>query len=167
MERRSFIKVMTAAGVVSFMSNAFSVAEAKCPAGCNCPKCREQRRNANGSDDRINHLSDKSNPSMLEKKHVPLVSAPSKVKKGEWFEVGVKVGFEVEHPSTPGHFIEEITLIVNGHKVAKLENEQGGLTSPYGFFKIRLDSPSTIQAVAECNLHGKWISEPVDVGITQ
>lgn len=110
-------------------------------------------------------LKNPKNPTELEKKHVPLVQAPGTVKKDEWFDVKVKVGFLTPHPSTPGHWIEEVDLLVNGKKVSEVENKAGGTTSSDACFRIRLSGPSEIEAVSTCNLHGTWISQPVKVTV--
>ena len=115
--------------------------------------------------ERLNHLTNPQNPSMLEKKHVPLINAPSKVKKGQWFEVEVKVGFMVEHPSTPDHYIEEIKLFLDGHEIIELNNEAGGTTSPNGYFRLRLNKTCRMEAIAECNLHGSWMGEPLTIEV--
>ncbi len=114
---------------------------------------------------KLSRLTNRKKPSMLEKKHVPLIKAPSQVKKGEWFNIEVKVGFMVEHPSTPEHFINEIKLLLDGHETIELENEAGGNTSPNGYFRIRLNKTCRLEAIAECNLHGAWIGEPVTVKV--
>ncbi len=114
----------------------------------------------------VQTLKDPANPTTLEKKHVPLIEAPGNVKKGEWFDVRVKVGYMIEHPSTTGHWIDEIELLVNGKKITELENEVGGVTSPNGLFRIRLQETSEIRAVIDCNLHGKWTGSSVKVTVT-
>ncbi len=110
-------------------------------------------------------LKDPKNPSTLEKKHVPLVEAPAQAKKDEWFDVRVKVGFMIPHPSTPGHWIDEIKLLVNGKEVGEIDNQAGGITSPDGCFRIRLQAPSELRAVIRCNLHGTWTGESVKVNV--
>jgi superoxide reductase len=112
-------------------------------------------------------LGDPKNPAALEKKHVPLVQAPGMVKRDEWFDVKVNVGFMTPHPSAPGHWIEEVDLLVNGKKVSEIENETGGTTSPDACFRIRLTEPAELEAVSTCNLHGTWISQPVKVAVTK
>ncbi len=164
MERRNFVKALAAAGVATLVTRA-GISEAKCPNGCNCPKCNGKYKSYK-DDSELNRLTNKETPSILEKKHVPLVIAPKEVKKGQWFQVEVKVGFQIEHPSTPGHWIEEITILVDGKKISELENEIGGIASPNGYFTIRLNESATIEAIADCNLHGKWISEPVKIKVS-
>ncbi len=116
---------------------------------------------------KINTLVNKENPTTLEKKHVPLVEAPKSVKKDEWFQVKVKVGFMIEHPSKPDHWIDRIELQVNGKKVSEIVNVTGGTTSPNACFTIRLQSPGDVklEAVADCNIHGTWLGEPVYVKV--
>jgi len=117
---------------------------------------------------KINTLVNKKSPSNLEKKHVPLVEAPKTVKKGRWFDVNVKVGFMLEHPSIPEHWIDRIELHVGGKKVSEVVNLAGGITSSNACFEIRLNKPgdTKLEAVADCNLHGTWLSEPVHIKVT-
>ncbi len=114
----------------------------------------------------LNRLTNRDNPSVLEQKHVPLIEIPGTAKSGAWVDVYVKVGFMQEHPSTPGHWITEIKLLVNGKKTAKAEFKTGGTTASFAAFRIRLDNDATIKAIEHCNLHGTWISDPVTVKVT-
>ncbi len=116
---------------------------------------------------KINTLTNKKNPSVLEKKHVPLVEAPKSVKKGQWFKVRVKVGFMIEHPSKPDHWIDRIELQMNGKRVSEMVNVVGGITSPNAYFEIRLNRSGDVklEAVANCNLHGTWLSEPIHIRV--
>jgi len=113
----------------------------------------------------LNQLTNRESPSVLEQKHVPAVEVPQKVEAGSWFDVKVKVGFMKEHPSSPGHWITEIKLLVNGTEVANTEFKKGGVTSSYASFRIRLEKASTVEAVEHCNLHGTWISDSVQVKV--
>jgi len=111
-------------------------------------------------------LKDPMNPSTLEKKHVPLVETPTQVKKDQWFDVRVKVGFMIPHPSTPGHWIDEIKLLVNGKEVGEIDNDMGGISSPDGCFRIKLQAPAEIRAIIHCNLHGTWTGDSVKVNVS-
>lgn len=113
----------------------------------------------------LQELKDKANPTPLEMGHVPAITAPDKVNKGEWFDVKVKVGFMKDHPSTPEHWITFVKLMVNGDYVAKTEYEVGGVSSSSALFRIRINEPALIYAVENCNLHGTWISEPHNVAV--
>jgi len=110
-------------------------------------------------------LKNRENPTVLEKKHVPAIEAPGKVTKDEWFGIKVRVGFMTVHPSTPEHWIDEITILVDGVEVAETDFEVGGVFAPEASFKIRLNKTSTIEVIENCNLHGRWISDPVAVAI--
>lgn len=111
-------------------------------------------------------LKNKENPSELEQKHVPGITVPANIKSGEWFDVKVKIGYMMEHPSTPEHWITSISLRVDGVEVASTEYPMGGVTSPEAIFRIRLEKSSVIEAIEHCNLHGTWISEPVKVTVS-
>jgi superoxide reductase len=110
-------------------------------------------------------VKNRENPTDLEKKHVPAIEVPVRLIKNEWFEVKVRVGYETVHPSMPGHWIDEITMLVDGVEVARTDFKVGGVSAPEASFKIRLNKTSTIEAVENCNLHGRWISDPVTVAI--
>ena len=110
-------------------------------------------------------LQNPAAPTLLEKKHVPGVEVPSRVRSGEWFEVRVRVGYLVPHPSTPGHWITWIELRGDGKPLARMEFPRGGVADPVAVFRIRLEKTTTLEAVENCNLHGTWISEPVRVEV--
>ncbi len=110
-------------------------------------------------------LRNRENPTVMEQKHVPAIEAPSRVNKGEWFDVTVRVGYMKEHPSTPGHWITWVKLLVDGREVARTEYEVGGLSWSHANFKIRLQKTSTIEAIENCNLHGTWIGDPVTIAV--
>ncbi len=147
MKRRELIKMAAAAGVGAVALSGFSSMQAR--ADSDVPR----------------HLADPAHPTVLEQKHVPFVKAPSKVVRGKWFNVKVKVGFKLPHPSTAGHWIKDIKLLVNGKDLVELDNEVGGITSPDGYFTIRLYGPADLAAIATCNLHGSWISNPVRISV--
>lgn len=110
--------------------------------------------------ERLNRLENPHNPSTLEKKHVPAIIAPGEVRAGQWFEVQVRVGYLLPHPSLPEHWIDEISLRFEGKTIAKVNYPQGGVASSLAVFKIRLSETGTLEAVEHCNLHGWWLSEP-------
>ena len=99
------------------------------------------------------------NPDSLtsfEQTHLPWIIIPEFVKKGEKFEVLVKVG-KVDHPMTDEHYIRGIQLCI-GRKcfkriLLKLSDHSEAK------FKISLEKDSTITARTECNLHGVWESK--------
>lgn len=114
---------------------------------------------------KVNRLSNRETPSGLEQKHVPAIEGPGSVKSGDWFEVKVKVGFMNEHPSTPEHWITKIKLMVDGQDTAVTEYEMGGISSSDAVFKIRLKKSARLEAMEHCNLHGTWISDPLQINV--
>ena len=113
----------------------------------------------------LNRLTSKDTPTGLEQKHVPAVTFPASVKAGEWFDVKVKVGFMKDHPSTAGHWITMIKLLVDGNEAAKSTYRTGGIAGSVALFSIKLNRTATLEAIENCNLHGTWISEPVMVTV--
>ena len=148
MERRTFIKGIAAGSGLLLASTASFTSIAR------------------ADNEPIHHIENRKNPSTLEKKHVPALEAPSAVKKGEWFTVKIKVGYLIEHPSAENHWIENIELRVDQWKLAEIEYEVGGLTAPCAEFKIRLNHDAVLKARAECNLHGTWESDPVQIKVS-
>ena len=108
-------------------------------------------------------------------KHIPVIEAVAKAKKGEWIPVVVTVGKEIAHPNTTAHHIRwiEVYFQAKGEKfpyqlaraefVAHGESAQGADTStifthPEAIFKFKSDKPGTIFASSYCNIHGLWQS---------
>jgi superoxide reductase len=112
-------------------------------------------------------LSDRDNPSPMEQGHVPAIEAPGQVKSGEWFDAKVKVGFMKEHPSLPEHWITFIKLMANGDEIVKAEYDVGGISASYATFKIKIEEETRFQAIAHCNLHGTWLSDPITVAVSK
>lgn len=108
-------------------------------------------------------------------KHVPVIEAQSKVKKGEILKVVVSVGKEIAHPNTTEHHISwiELVFLPKGEKfayqIARCEfsahggSSQGPNTStvythPEFTVAMKTDKSGTLTAVAYCNIHGLWES---------
>lgn len=145
MKRRDFIKrsVLTAAVFTAGKSPVF----------------------AQSGHEKFMRLENRENPTGLEQKHVPGIEAPAKVSADRWFDVKVRVGFMKGHPSTPGHWITMIKLLVNGKEVARQDFKTGGVSASSALFTIKIAEASKIEAVENCNLHGTWISDPVKIEI--
>jgi superoxide reductase len=109
-------------------------------------------------------------------KHVPVIEAPDKVKKGAFFKLTVSVGKEISHPNTTPHHIRWIGVYFQpqGEKfpyqigkfefTAHGESTQGPDTSsvythPEGTLSFKTDKPGTIFVSSYCNIHGLWQSE--------
>jgi superoxide reductase len=106
-------------------------------------------------------------------KHVPVIDTPDRVKKGEFFKVGVEIGKAVAHPNTTEHHIKWISLFylpkdekfpyqiaridfsTHGESVAGI-NASTIYTNHEAIVSFKTDKPGTIIAVSQCNIHGLW-----------
>ena len=108
-------------------------------------------------------------------KHVPVIDAPGKIKKGENVAVSVTVGKEIAHPNTTEHHIAWIDVYFHaqGDKfpsnlgsfefLAHGASTEGPNTStvythPTITFTFKTEKPGTIFAFAHCNVHGLWMN---------
>ena len=106
-------------------------------------------------------------------KHVPVIDAPDKVEKGEFFKVTVSVGKEVAHPNKTEHHIRWISVyflpegekfpfqIGNFEFTAHGESAQGPDTStvythPEVTVNFKTEKNGTVLASSYCNIHGLW-----------
>ncbi len=106
-------------------------------------------------------------------KHVPVIEAALKVKKGDVFAVTVSVGKEIAHPNTTAHHIRwiEVYFQPRGEKfpyeIGRFEfnthgesaqgpDTSGVFTSPEVALKFKTDKPGVILASSYCNIHGLW-----------
>ena len=106
-------------------------------------------------------------------KHVPVIDAPDKAKKGEPVKVNLTVGKEVAHPNKTEHHIRWIALffLPDGEKfpyeigktlfTAHGESTEGADSSTvYTHHETTLvfktDKPGTLLASSYCNIHGLW-----------
>lgn len=92
----------------------------------------------------------------LEQKHMPVISAPEKVKKDETFLVTIEVGKYKIHPNEPTHFIEWVELY-SGDTFLFRVNLSGSLSYPKVTIPVRLThAHGSLKAWAKCNIHGLW-----------
>ena len=102
----------------------------------------------------------------LEKKHLPIITAPKSVKKDECFEVTVEVGKLLKHPNEPGHFIQFIELYAGDTYLARMDFT-AKTTCPIMKVCASLDhAHGKLCAFERCNLHGTWENE-VDIEVTE
>ncbi len=103
------------------------------------------------------HLpKDMSALSELEQKHLPVITAPARVKRDEAFEVSIEVGKYKIHPNEPGHFIEWVELY-SGDTFLFRVNFTGSLSQPKVKVPIKLTHAcGPLKAREKCNLHGAW-----------
>lgn len=114
-------------------------------------------------------------------KHVPVIEAEDKAKKGALFSVAVSVGKEIPHPNTTAHHIRwiEVYFLPKDenfpYQIGKFEfgahgeSTQGTDTStvythPEVGIKFKTEKPGVILASSYCNIHGLWQSSK-EIGI--
>ena len=108
----------------------------------------------------INRLKDAENETILEKLHVPVITATEKVKAGEVFDVGVKIGKEM-HPMGPTHWIEYAQLSIGNEPAGTLTFRSHGYLKPVTKFAVVLGDnlkgrKVSLVVTLKCNLHGIW-----------
>ena len=112
----------------------------------------------------VNMPKDPANMTDLEKKHLPFITAPKGVKKGECFEVTIETGKLLQHPNEPGHFIEFMELYANETYLARMDFT-AKTSCPTMKVCIALDHiHGKLRAFSRCNLHGTWEGQvPIEV----
>jgi superoxide reductase len=108
----------------------------------------------------INQLKNPKNETVLEKLHVPVITAPQKVKAGEIFDVGIIIGKEL-HPMGPTHWIEYVQLSIGNEPAGTVAFRSHGYLKPKTRFAVVLDEKLkgkklSLVATLKCNLHGIW-----------
>ncbi len=112
----------------------------------------------------INKVKDVKNMTDLEKKHVPVIEAPERVKKGEPFEVTVEIGKHMKHPNTIGHFIQWVELYSGDILLGRAEFVPE-FSEPKVTFPVMLKYEYPLIAIERCNLHGLWSSGPKPIKV--
>ncbi len=106
----------------------------------------------------VNAPLDPANLTDLEKRHLPVITAPDTVKAGECFDVIVEVGKLLPHPSERAHFIQVIELCAGPVTLARF-SPTAVVTTPVLKASIRLSrNLGPLRARGVCNLHGIWES---------
>lgn len=104
----------------------------------------------------VNCVADSENMTDLEKKHVPVITAPDSVKLGECFEVTVEVGKYMDHPNDPDHFIGLVELYAD-HVYLGRAHLTHTRVCPTVKFCVSLDHAfRQLRAFEWCNIHGAW-----------
>jgi len=98
----------------------------------------------------------------LEKKHIPVIDAPSKVKAGESFEITVEVGKYMKHPNENAHYIEWVELLSGDTFLARTDLIPV-MTTPKVTFTVSLTHAHPLKARTRCNLHGLWESAEKEI----
>jgi superoxide reductase len=114
----------------------------------------------------VNVVKDTSRMTDLEKKHVPVITAPKMVKKGDCFEVEIEVGKYMSHPNEPGHYIEFIELYTDHTYLARMDFTAAD-TCPIMKVCLSLDHVhKQLRAYQRCNLHGVWEGD-AEIAVTK
>ena len=88
-------------------------------------------------------------------KHTPKLTAPDRVKRGQWFDVAVMVGAGGEHPSLSEHHVRYIALYKDTAEIARIDLHPV-FSAPRVVFTIALDEGGTLRAVAEPTHSAAW-----------
>lgn len=107
----------------------------------------------------INRPADASNLTEMEKKHIPVIECPDRVKAGEPFQVKVKVG-EIPHVSEEAHHIQWIEIKSGENLYARFEPTpvQSRPEVTVTLVKAGKHSSGTLRVIERCNMHGLWES---------
>lgn len=115
-------------------------------------------------------------------KHVPVIDAADRVKKGEFFKLTVSVGKQIPHPNTTEHHIRwiEVYFLADAEKfpyqIGRFEFNTHGesalgpntstiFTHPEVVCTFKTDKSGSIFATSFCNIHGLWqASKKIEVG---
>lgn len=106
-------------------------------------------------------------------KHVPVIDAPEKVKKGSIVAITLSVGKEIAHPNTTEHHIRWIAVYFqpSGEKFpyqlgkfdfcahgesVQAPNTSTVYTHPAVTCNFKTEKSGTILASSYCNIHGLW-----------
>ncbi len=116
----------------------------------------------------INRLTNPQHETTMETLHVPVITAPAKVKAGEKFEVRFAIG-KILHPMEPTHWIEYAQLSIGNEPAGTLLFRSHGYLKPEGTFAVVLDEglkgkKVSLVMTVKCNLHGIW-QHYVDVDV--
>jgi superoxide reductase len=105
----------------------------------------------------INKPKDASNLTELEKKHIPVLNCPDKVKAGIPFQINIKVG-EIPHVMEEKHHVQWIEVKAGENFYERIE-----LTPVFTRPEVTLTlvkggkhETRTIRVIERCNLHGLW-----------
>jgi superoxide reductase len=104
----------------------------------------------------VNLPKDMNNLTELEEKHLPIITAPDKVKRDQVFEITVEVGKLRPHPNEPEHFIEWLEVWCADTFLFRTQFV-GSLSIPKVTFSCKLShAHGPLKVWAKCNLHGLW-----------
>jgi superoxide reductase len=105
-------------------------------------------------------------------RHSPFIHCEDSAKKGEMFQVTVKMGNEYTHPDDFDHYIKSITLFNGETQLTHADFTAGALGGEKAhqtvtFNIIPTGSKLKLVAHAYCTKHGIWESDPVEVAVSE
>jgi len=104
----------------------------------------------------VNRPFDGRNLTDLERMHLPAIESPARVRAGEPFLVGVRIGSPTLHPSERTHFVVTVDLYADELLLARADL-RGGNAMPDVVFRVCLsEAASELRASGQCNVHGTW-----------
>jgi len=107
----------------------------------------------------VNRPANPTNPTDLEKRHLPSLSVPPAIRKGESFPVTVEVGRLLAHPNDCDHFVQFVELFADDAFLLRVDLTPG-IVLPKLTVHVSLTAPAkSLRAVIRCNLHGLWAGE--------
>jgi superoxide reductase len=149
MERRNFLKAAAVGAGSAFLTSGLSFGQEYFPVQVDENLWKG-----------INRPKNPQNVMGLEMLHVPVITAPEKVKAGEAFDVGVAVG-KAPHPMGPTHWIEYVQLSIGNEPAGTVIFRSHGYLKAQTKFVVVLDETLkgkrvSLVATLQCNLHGIW-----------
>ncbi|MFO7956428.1 MAG: desulfoferrodoxin family protein [Candidatus Brocadiia bacterium] len=104
----------------------------------------------------VNRVEDTADMTDLQKKHLPVISAPDSVEAGECFEVVVEVGKYKDHPNEHDHHFQFIELYADETYLGR-QDFTAVTTCPVAKFCVQLEHiHQKLRAFGLCNIHGVW-----------
>ncbi|WP_041354007.1 class II SORL domain-containing protein [Nitratiruptor sp. SB155-2] len=104
-------------------------------------------------------------------RHSPFVICDSTAKKGEKFQVKVRVGNEYSHPDDFDHYIAYVQLWDGERLLGQATFTPGTLANEKSQVEVDFYIIPTkklkLTAMSYCTKHGLWESTPVEVEVTE
>ena len=97
-------------------------------------------------------------PDVRDPKHTPKITAPSSVKRGEWFDVTIEIGEGARHPSLVEHHVRWIGLYAGAVEIARTYLHPV-ISTPKVTYTIRLERDTTLVAEEAPTHTAEWQAE--------
>lgn len=111
----------------------------------------------------LQQLKDPTRPTPFEQLHLPILRIPSFTRNG----AHVPIVVEMTHPMTPEHYVTSVQILNESDPVSSKGTFHLHPTNGQVYLAVQArmhSGASTVQAIAECNLHGRWAaSQPITI----